>query len=166
MFCLEAAKQAEEELSGNAKISLCLVCQKAPQNFCFPVCEKKGCVSLFPERGRRICWGSKTSLDKPKSRQRITAMTRIGAGGLKGQQAPGLKKTTRLPFFLSETFRKVSGENINYWVALFAKLIAKFWTMKKWGNCARRGSNLAWINPLFTKTKKTPNIHRKHLFHF
>ena len=133
---------------------------------CFPVCEEKGCASLSPERGRKICWGSKPSLAKPNSCRWITAVTRIGGCGLKGQRAPGLKKRRQLPVLLSGTLRKASGENVDYFVALFAKLIAEFWTMKKRGNCARRGNHSAWINPLFTKTQKTPHGHRKYLFHF
>lgn len=125
----------------------------------FPVCEERGCVSLSPEKRRKICWHSKPSFDKPKSWlwQRLV---------LVGWRGSSLRKRRQLPVLLSETLRMTSGENVDYFVTLFAKLIAEFWTMKKWGNCARKGKNSAWINSLFAKTQKTPHVHRKHFFHF
>lgn len=121
---------------------------------------KRGVVYPSPQKKRRkICWCSNPSFDKPKSRLWQGLV-------LVGWRGSGLKKKRQLPFLLSETLGMMSGENVDYFVALFAKLIAEFWTMKKWGNCARRGNNSAWINPLFAKTQKTPHVHRKHFFHF
>lgn len=91
---------------------------------CFPVCEERGCVSLSPEKRRKICWRSKPSLDKPKSWLWQWLV-------LVGWRGSSLKKRRQLPVLLSETLGMKSGENVDYFVVLFAKLIAEFWTTKK-----------------------------------